>query len=131
VAYCSSMDTPGIFTRTVEDAAIMLDVLAGNDEKDSTMDLGAVRTGSYRKSLLQSMGSLAGVRVGIPREYYVSELDSEIVKLWESVALILKELGAEVSEVSLPHTRHSLAAYYILATAEASSNLARYDGLRL
>ena len=125
VAFASSLDQAGPLTRTVEDAAIMLQSMAGHDPKDSTslpMDLPDFRAACTRDA--------KGLRVGIPREYTLDGMPADIQKLWEQGAQWCKEMGAEVVEVSLPHTKYALPTYYIVAPAEASSNLARYDGVR-
>ncbi|KAL6069526.1 Glutamyl-tRNA(Gln) amidotransferase subunit A, mitochondrial [Balamuthia mandrillaris] len=135
VAFGSSLDTPGLFTKSVEDAAIMLETIAGEDPRDSTSVSREVP--SYRKELRLAYENaakdgkpLSGMRVGLPTECLVKELSQEIKEVWEEGAEKLAEMGAEVVEVSLPRTQYALPAYYILAPAEASSNLARYDGLR-
>ena len=125
VAFASSLDQPGPMTRDVRDAALMLQVMAGHDPKDSTS--ASLEVPSFEKSLTQGV---KGIRVGIPREYRLDGMDSDIVKLWENGAKWLQESGAEIIDVSLPHTKYSLPTYYVLAPAEASSNLARYDGVR-
>ncbi|MFP5513106.1 MAG: Asp-tRNA(Asn)/Glu-tRNA(Gln) amidotransferase subunit GatA [Alphaproteobacteria bacterium] len=125
VAYASSLDQAGPMTRTVEDAAIMLRSMCGFDPKDSTsVDMPVP---DFRAALT---GDIRGLRVGIPKEYRVEGLSPEIAALWDQGIAWLKEAGAEPVEVSLPHTKYALAAYYIIAPAEASSNLARYDGVR-
>lgn len=125
VAYASSLDQAGPMTRTVEDAAIMLRSMCGFDPKDSTsVDMPVP---DFRAALT---GDIRGLRVGIPKEYRVEGLSAEIAALWDQGIAWLKEAGAEPVEVSLPHTKYALAAYYIIAPAEASSNLARYDGVR-
>ncbi len=124
VAYASSLDQAGPMTRTVRDAAIMLSVMAGHDPKDSTSAPHPVP--DFEAAL---GGDLRGRRVGLPREYREG-LPAEIDALWAEGAEMLREAGAEVVEISLPHTRFALPAYYIIAPAEASSNLARYDGVR-
>ena len=112
-------------TKTVRDAAIMLEVMASYDRKDSTsVNLPVPH---YEACLT---GTAKGLRVGIPKEYQVTGLDPEINKLWQQGAQWMKEQGAEIVEISLPHTRYALPVYYIIAPAEASSNLARYDGVR-
>src|SRR5215472_14986625 len=125
IAYASSLDQAGPFARTVRDAAILLGSMAGHDPKDSTCVDAAVP--SYEASVGRS---IKGMKIGIPREYRVEGMAAEIERLWEQGAQWLKAAGAEVVEVSLPHTKYALAAYYIVAPAEASSNLARYDGVR-
>jgi aspartyl-tRNA(Asn)/glutamyl-tRNA(Gln) amidotransferase subunit A len=125
VAYASSLDQAGPMTRTVRDAAILLREMAGHDAMDSTsVD---VPVPDYEAGL---DAGLKGLRVGIPREYRVDGAPPEIDALWAKGAEWLKTQGAEIVEVSLPHTKYALAAYYIVAPAEASSNLARYDGMR-
>jgi aspartyl-tRNA(Asn)/glutamyl-tRNA(Gln) amidotransferase subunit A len=125
VAFASSLDQAGPMTRTVRDAAIMLGAMAGHDPKDSTSaprdvpDFEAALTGEVR-----------GKRIGIPKEYRVEGMPAEIDALWSQGAEWLRDAGAEIVEISLPHTRHALPVYYVIAPAEASSNLARYDGVR-
>ncbi|MDE1174518.1 MAG: Asp-tRNA(Asn)/Glu-tRNA(Gln) amidotransferase subunit GatA [Parvibaculaceae bacterium] len=125
VAFASSLDQAGPITRDVRDAAILLRSMAGYDEKDSTSVDRAVP--DYEASLGQSV---KGLRVGIPKEYRVEGMPSEIEALWARGIDWLKAAGAEIVEVSLPHTKYALPSYYIIAPAEASSNLARYDGVR-
>jgi aspartyl-tRNA(Asn)/glutamyl-tRNA(Gln) amidotransferase subunit A len=125
VAYASSLDHPGPMTRTVRDAAVMLRAMAGHDRKDSTSAPLAVP--DFETALT---GDVRGLRIGLPREYRADGMPAEIEALWQSGADWLRAAGAEPVEVSLPHTRWALAAYYIIAPAEASSNLARYDGVR-
>jgi aspartyl-tRNA(Asn)/glutamyl-tRNA(Gln) amidotransferase subunit A len=125
VAFSSSMDQAGPLTRTVADAALMLQVMASHDSKDAT----SLKAPSYdyTKGLT---GNCKGLRVGIPKEYRVDGMDPKIERLWDKGREWLKAQGAEIKEVSLPHTQQALPVYYILAPAEASSNLARYDGVR-
>lgn len=125
VAFASSLDQAGPITRDVRDAAIMLDVMCSHDPKDSTSAIQEPT--QFEKSLGKP---LKGLRVGIPKEYQVDGMDSEITALWQKGAEWLKAQGAEIIDVSLPHTKYSLPCYYVLAPAEASSNLARYDGVR-
>ncbi len=125
VAYASSLDQAGPMTRDVRDAALLLEVMAGHDPKDSTSV--ALEVPSFEKALIQGV---KGLRVGIPKEYRLEGMDEDTLKLWEKGAKWLQEAGAEIVEISLPHTKYSLATYYVLAPAEASSNLARYDGVR-
>lgn len=125
VAFASSLDQAGPMTRTVRDAAIMLRAMAGHDPKDSTAVDVAVP--DYEAALGRSV---KGLRIGIPAEYRIDGTPAEIVDLWDQGIAWLKEAGAEIVEVSLPHTKYALPAYYIVAPAEASSNLARYDGVR-
>ncbi|HET6161183.1 MAG TPA: Asp-tRNA(Asn)/Glu-tRNA(Gln) amidotransferase subunit GatA [Dongiaceae bacterium] len=125
VAFASSLDQAGPMARSVKDCAIMLGVMAGHDPKDSTsVDLPVP---DYTKALT---GNVRGLRVGIPKEYRLDGMSPEIEKLWHEGAEWLKKAGAEIKEVSLPHTKYALPTYYIIAPAEASSNLARYDGVR-
>lgn len=125
VAFASSLDQAGAFGQTVDDCARMLEVMAGHDPKDSTsakMDVPDFT------SLAQ--GSVKGLRIGIPKEYRIEGLSAEIDQLWAQGIEWLRAEGAEIVDISLPHTQHALPSYYIIAPAEASSNLARYDGVR-
>ncbi|MEE8308289.1 MAG: Asp-tRNA(Asn)/Glu-tRNA(Gln) amidotransferase subunit GatA [Gammaproteobacteria bacterium] len=125
VAFASSLDQAGPITRSVRDAAIMLGVMAGYDPKDSTsVDMPVP---DYQAAL---SGGVKGLKVGIPKEYRMDGMPEEIEKLWQQGIEWLKSEGAEIVDVSLPHTKYALPAYYIVAPAEASSNLARYDGVR-
>jgi aspartyl-tRNA(Asn)/glutamyl-tRNA(Gln) amidotransferase subunit A len=125
VAFASSLDQAGPMARTVRDNAILLEAMAGFDPKDSTsLDLPVPKWEAGLSS------DLKGKKVGIPREYRVDGMPAEIDALWEQGIAFLKDAGAEVVEVSLPHTQYALPTYYIIAPAEASSNLARYDGVR-
>ncbi len=125
VAFASSLDQAGPMTKTVRDAAILLGSMASVDAKDSTsMD---VPVPDYEKLL---EGGIKGLKVGIPREYRMDGAPPEIAALWDKGADWLKAQGAEIVEVSLPHTKYALPTYYIVAPAECSSNLARYDGVR-
>ena len=125
VAFASSLDQAGPMTRTVRDAAILLGAMAGHDPKDSTsVD---VPVPDYEREL---DSGVKGLRVGIPKEYRIEGMPQEIDALWQKGIDWLKADGAEILEVSLPHTKYALPAYYIVAPAEASSNLARYDGMR-
>jgi aspartyl-tRNA(Asn)/glutamyl-tRNA(Gln) amidotransferase subunit A len=125
IAFASSLDQAGPMARDVRDCAIMLEAMSGFDAKDATsLDLPVPQ---WEQSLNASM---AGKRVGIPREYRVDNMPEEIEALWQQGIAWMKDAGAEIVEVSLPHTKYALPAYYIIAPAEASSNLARYDGVR-
>jgi aspartyl-tRNA(Asn)/glutamyl-tRNA(Gln) amidotransferase subunit A len=125
VAFASSLDQAGPFARSVRDCAILLRSMAGPDPKDTTCVDRPVP--DYEKSI---GASIKGMRIGIPKEYRVPGMAAEIEGLWQNGVQWLKDAGAETVEVSLPHTKYALPAYYIVAPAEASSNLARYDGVR-
>ena len=125
IAYASSLDQAGPMTRTVGDAALMLRTMAGHDPKDSTSV--NMEVPDFTTALGQSV---KGLRVGIPREYRIDGIPAEIDTIWGKGAQMLRDAGAEVVEISLPHTKYALPTYYIIAPAEASSNLARYDGVR-
>jgi aspartyl-tRNA(Asn)/glutamyl-tRNA(Gln) amidotransferase subunit A len=125
VAFASSLDQAGPFARSVRDAAILLTSMAGEDPKDTTSVERPVP--DYEQAIGRSV---RGMRIGIPKEYRVDGMPAEIEALWAKGADWLRAAGAEIVEVSLPHTKYALPAYYIVAPAEASSNLARYDGVR-
>src|SRR5271169_2498691 len=125
VAFASSLDQAGPFARTVRDCAILLRAMAGPDPKDTTCADLAVP--DYEKAV---GASVKGMRIGIPKEYRMNGMAPEIEKLWQQGAQWLKDAGAELVDISLPMTKYALPAYYIVAPAEASSNLARYDGVR-
>jgi len=125
VAFASSLDQAGPIAKSVEDAAILLQAMSGHDPKDSTsLNLPIP---DWRASVGQSV---KGLRVGIPKEYTIDGMPKEIEDLWQQGINWMRDAGAEIVEVSLPHTKYALPAYYIVAPAEASSNLARYDGMR-
>jgi len=125
IAFASSLDQVGPLTRDVTDAAIMLGAVAGHDPKDSTSVDTPVP--DYRKAL---NGEVKGLRIGLPREYFIEGLDPDVKKAMDDAIAVFRGLGAEFIEMSLPHTDYAIAVYYLIATAEASSNLARYDGVR-
>jgi len=125
VAFASSLDQVGPFTKDVRDAATLLQVIAGADERDSTNVPEPVP--NYAAAL---SGGVKGLRIGLPREYQVEGLDPEVKAATDAAVKQLEALGAEVREISLPHTEYAVATYYIVATAEASSNLARFEGVR-
>src|ERR1700752_1511541 len=125
VAFASSLDQAGPIARANRDAAILLRSMAGHDPKDTTSVDVAVP--DYEAAIGKSV---KGMKIGIPKEYRLDGMPAEIEKLWSEGAAWLQEAGAELGEVSLPHTKYALPAYYIVAPAEASSNLARYDGVR-
>ncbi|MCI5095464.1 MAG: Asp-tRNA(Asn)/Glu-tRNA(Gln) amidotransferase subunit GatA [Rhodobacteraceae bacterium] len=125
VAFASSLDQAGPMTKNVRDAAIMLEAMCGHDAKDSTSADLAVP--NFEAMLT---GDIKGKKIGIPKEYRMDGMPGEIEKLWADGAAMLKDAGAEIVDISLPHTKYALPAYYVIAPAEASSNLARYDGVR-
>lgn len=125
VAFASSLDQAGPITRSVRDSAIMLKSMASVDEKDTTS--ADIPVPDYEAAVGKSV---KGMRIGIPAEYVVDDMPAEISALWEQGKAWLKDAGAEIVPISLPHTKYALPAYYIVAPAEASSNLARYDGVR-
>jgi aspartyl-tRNA(Asn)/glutamyl-tRNA(Gln) amidotransferase subunit A len=125
VAFASSLDQAGPFARSVRDCAILLRSMAGDDPRDTTC--ADVPVPDYEKAV---GASVKGMRIGIPKEYRMPGMAAEIETLWQQGAEWLKDAGAETVEISLPHTKYALPAYYIVAPAEASSNLARYDGVR-
>ncbi|MGJ0393813.1 MAG: Asp-tRNA(Asn)/Glu-tRNA(Gln) amidotransferase subunit GatA [Methylocystis sp.] len=125
VAFASSLDQAGPITRTVRDAAIMLRSMAGHDPKDTTSVDAPVP--DYEAAI---GASVKGRRIGVPKEYRLDGMSPEIAALWDAGVQWLKDAGAEIVEISLPHTKYALPTYYIIAPAEASSNLARYDGVR-
>ncbi|HEY0213336.1 MAG TPA: Asp-tRNA(Asn)/Glu-tRNA(Gln) amidotransferase subunit GatA [Paenirhodobacter sp.] len=125
VAYASSLDQAGPMTKSVRDAAIMLGTMASVDAKDSTS--ADIAVPDFEAAL---SGDIRGKRIGIPREYRVKGMSDELAKFWDDGAAMLRDAGAEIVDISLPHSKYALPAYYVIAPAEASSNLARYDGVR-
>jgi len=125
VAFASSLDQAGPMTKDVKDSALLLEVIAGHDNKDSTSAQNKVEPFSQKLKK-----DIKGLKVGIPKEYKVDGISKEILNLWEKGIEVVKSLGCEIKEISLPHTKYALPTYYIIAPAEASSNLARYDGVR-
>ncbi len=125
VAFASSLDQIGPLTQDVTDCALVMNVIAGYDKRDSTSAPYPVP--DYTRCLT---GDIKGMKIGIPKEYFVEGMQPEVEKAIRAAISKLKEMGAEVGEVSLPHTRHALAVYYIIAPSEASANLARYDGTK-
>jgi aspartyl-tRNA(Asn)/glutamyl-tRNA(Gln) amidotransferase subunit A len=125
VAYASSLDQIGPFTRSVRDAAQVLSIICGFDPYDSTS--ADVPVEPFARDIEQSVKD---VRIGVPKEYFVPGLDPEVKKRFEDCIRLYESLGCRIDEISLPHTEYAIAAYYLIATAEASSNLARYDGVR-
>ena len=125
VAFASSLDQAGPMTKNVEDSALLLQAMSGYDPKDSTsVD---IKVENYSSKLTDRV---KGLRIGIPKEYRVDNMPNEIDKLWKKGVDYLKDAGAIIKNISLPHTKYALPAYYIVAPAEASSNLARYDGVK-
>ena len=125
MAFASSLDQAGPIAKSVKDCALLLNIMAGHDDKDATSANIAV------PDFTQLIGQdIKGMKIGIPAEYRPEGLNAEISKLWDDGIAMLKARGAEIVNISLPHTKYALAAYYIIAPAEASSNLARYDGVR-
>jgi len=125
VAFASSLDQIGTFTKDVRDAATMLGVIAGHDSRDSTSVPQSVP--DYSAPLT---GDIKGLKLGLPKEYMIGGLDAEVKAAVDAAVKQFAELGAEIVEISLPHTDYAIATYYIIATAEASANLARFDGIR-
>ena len=125
VAYASSLDQVGAVTRDVRDCALLLQAIAGYDPSDSTSVNAPAPDYQARLN-----GELSGTRIGLPKEYFIDGLDADVRRAVEQAVATYRDLGAEIIEVSLPHTAYAVACYYLIATAEASSNLARYDGVR-
>ena len=125
VAFASSLDQAGPMTKNVEDCALLLEAMSGYDQKDSTSI--NKKKENYSKNL---NNNIKGIRIGIPKEYRIDNMPKEIEKLWNDGIDILKRNGANIIDITLPHTKYALPTYYIVAPAEASSNLARYDGIK-
>jgi len=124
IAFGSSFDQIGPITKTVEDAAILMNIISGHDPKDSTS--APEKVPDFTQALKRDV---KGLRIGLPKEYFIEGIDPEIEKSVRQAAEIYKKLGAEIKTITLPHTEHSVAVYYIVAVAEASSNLGRFDGV--
>ncbi|MDR0484014.1 MAG: Asp-tRNA(Asn)/Glu-tRNA(Gln) amidotransferase subunit GatA [Alphaproteobacteria bacterium] len=125
IAFASSLDQAGVLSRNVVDNAMVLNHMAGYDEKDSSM------IKFNKQDFLSKIGqSIKGVKIGLPKEYFSDQLSAEIKDYWTKIANALKEEGAEIIDISLPHTQYALAVYYMVAPSEAYSNLARFDGIR-
>ena len=125
VAFASSLDQAGPITKTVEDAAVLLDIISGHDEKDSTSSI------KDKENLFENLNSsVKGIKIGIPKEFESDDLPTSTQKAWDECKKLLQSNGAEIIDISLPHTMDALPTYYIIAPAEASSNLARYDGVK-
>lgn len=127
IAFASSLDQAGVFARSVDDAAISLQAIMGFDPKDST-SVNMPVPDLYND--LARVDNLKGLRIGIPKEYNIEGMSLEVIDLWNKGKEYLKSAGAEIVDITLPHTEYGLGAYYIIAPAEASSNLSRYDGVR-
>ena len=125
IAFASSLDQAGPMTKSVRDAAILFQGMAGHDPKDSTS--AQIALPDFEAALT---GDIRGKKIGIPKEYRLDGMPDEIEELWQNGAQMLRDAGAEIVDISLPHTKYALPAYYVIAPAEASSNLARYDGVR-
>ncbi len=125
IAFASSLDQAGALTKNIKDSAIMLNIMAGYDPQDSTSIDAPVP--DYAKALTKD---IKGLKIGIPKEYFIQGLDKDIEKAVKEAIDVLKKQGASIVDVSLPHTDYAIAVYYLVATAEASSNLARYDGVK-
>lgn len=124
VAFASSLDQIGPLTRDVEDSALVLNAISGHDEKDSTSV--NVETPDYTKALVND---IKGLKIGLPKEYFIDGMDEDVRKAMDDAIEDLKKLGAEIKEISLPHTKYAISTYYLIAAAEASTNLSRYDGV--
>ena len=125
VAFASSLDQAGPITKTVEDAAVLLEIISGHDEKDSTSSI------KDKENFFQNLNnSVKGIKIGIPKEFESDDLPVSTQKAWDECKQLLQSNGAEIVDISLPHTMDALPTYYIIAPAEASSNLARYDGVK-
>lgn len=131
IAFGSSLDTVGVLAQTAEDAALIFSVMAGHDPLDATSaDVAVAGLDMPSKDGCPTSGSLRGLRVGVPKEYFIGGIQPEVQERTREAIERMKSLGAEIVEVSLPHTEYALPVYYILAPAEASANLARFDGIR-
>jgi aspartyl-tRNA(Asn)/glutamyl-tRNA(Gln) amidotransferase subunit A len=126
-AFASSLDQIGPLSKTVKDSALLLEVLCGHDKMDSSSI--EMEVPEFSKQLTENH-SLAGMKLGLPKEYFVDGMDPEVEQAVRAAVEHCKSLGAEIVEVSLPHSKYAIAVYYIIATAEASANLARFDGIR-
>lgn len=125
IAFASSLDQAGPLTKTVEDAALMLNVIAGGDPRDSTSV--HIPVPDYTRHIVDG---IKGIRIGVPKEYFIKGIDAEIEESVKTAISVIEDLGGSIEEISLPHTEYAVSVYYILAPSEASSNLARYDGVR-
>ncbi len=132
IAFASSLDQIGVFANSVEDAALLLQVIVGDDEKDKIPRRDTTKKLPEKQDDLRKAAKpgAKGLKVGVPREYFTEGMDPDVEKLVRKAIKTLEDAGAEIGETTLPHMKHSIAAYYIIADAELSSNLARYDGMR-
>lgn len=129
IAFASSLDQIGPMTKSVEDSALLCEVMAGMDPRDSTT--ADVKVETWAKTARETkIESAKGLRVGVPKEYFIDGIDAEVKTAIESMIQKLKDQGAEIVPVTLPHTQYAVATYYVIAVSEASSNLSRYDGVR-
>jgi len=126
IAMASSLDTPGTFTKSVEDAGLLYELMAGHDMHDST----SLKDSVMIDPTIWHKTDLKGVKIGIPKEYFTDGIEAGISHVFTKTVQKLESLGAEIKEISLPHTEYGLAVYYIIMPAEVSTNLARYDGIR-
>ena len=126
-AFASSLDQIGPITKTIKDAALLTDIISGEDDYDSTV---SKQPPTEFLKLLDNVNSLEGIKIGLPKEYFIEGMDSEVESAIYNAVDECKGLGAEIVNVSLPHSKYAIAVYYIIATAEASANLARFDGIR-
>jgi aspartyl-tRNA(Asn)/glutamyl-tRNA(Gln) amidotransferase subunit A len=122
----SSLDCPGTFTRTVRDASYLSDIMSGYDPLDST----SLQENTTTSEDIWTRTDLRGIRIGVPKEYFIDGIDMGVRTTIEQAIDRLRSLGAEVIDISLPHTEYGLAVYYIICPAEVSTNMARYDGIR-
>ncbi len=126
IAYGSSLDSAGVLARTVEDTALLFEIMAGYDARDATtMEIPVPQI------QLDGRTDLHGLRIGVPKEYFIKGIQPEVEKAVRAAIGRYAEMGAEIKEISLPHTEYALPVYYLIAPAEASANLARYDGVSL
>jgi aspartyl-tRNA(Asn)/glutamyl-tRNA(Gln) amidotransferase subunit A len=126
MAMASSLDCPGYFTRTVRDAGLLYEVTAGHDAKDATSLTADVTI----DPTIWTRKDLKGIKVGIPKEYFIDGIDPGVREAINTAIAKIRDMGAEVIEISLPHTEHGVSVYYTICPAEVASNLARYDGIR-
>jgi len=128
IAFASSLDQIGPFATSAADAAVAMDVIAGHDPRDSTAS--RVPPPPFVRTLVEAAGDLRGMRVGVPWGFLTEGVEPDVMRAFEAALDVVRDRGAEIADVALPHSVHAIPVYYIIATAEASSNLARYDGVR-